>query len=235
MPKKKARATEKKDEEDKSDTRIVNLFLILVIGPAIIVSSVATRYYVGGLVGAALIIWGVWETPEVHPTLKLVFNWKNRNKTQRVEVKQSPDAKVLTAGRDVNVFNLPPEKEPVQEPVEEPLEEPEKVYVDTPDHPIIDDTPVLPPKKEISYNLTIRKDETFTIEVNADYPVSVELISMLEWENKLKGVRYSAEKYRDKVKNANIEYLGRRGGDFVLWVYNDSRKQQIGVRVWKET
>lgn len=109
------------------------------------------------------------------------------------------------------------------------------MYVDQPDRAIIDDTPVLPPKKEISYNLTIKKDETVTIEVDADSPVTTELISMLEWETKLKGGRYSAIKYRDKVRNANIEYEATRGGDYVIWVFNDSRaKQQIGVRVWKE-
>jgi len=54
-------------------------------------------------------------------------------------------------------------------------------------------------------------------------------------ETKLKGERYCAEKYRDKVKNIHIEYETRRSEDYVLGVHNDSRvKQQIEVRVWND-
>jgi len=230
---KKSKSTKKKEEE-----KILYLALTFFLGPAVIGVSLWALNFVGVGVGVFLEAWGIWGLPEIHPYLKVIINWKNRNKTQtqQVEVKQSPDANVLTAGRDVNVFNIPRGKEPVVEPAEEPVEEPEKVYIDAPDHPIIDDTPVLPPKKEISYNLNLKKDETVAIEVNADYPATTELISMLEWETKVQGGKYSAEKYRDKAKNANIEFTARRGGDYVIWVYNDSRnKQQIGVRVWKES
>src|SRR5260370_38924366 len=87
---------------------------MVVIGPAIIVSSTATKYYVGDLVGVALIGWGVWETPEIHPYLKIIVHWKSRSQSggQNAEVNRSPNAQVNQAGRDINVFNLPPGNHP---------------------------------------------------------------------------------------------------------------------------
>ena len=98
----------------KSKNPLLNLFLMVVIGPAIIVSSTATKYYVGDLVGVALIGWGVWETPEIHPYLKIIVHWKSRSQSggQNAEVNRSPNAQVNQAGRDINVFNLPPGNHP---------------------------------------------------------------------------------------------------------------------------
>lgn len=90
LSKKKGSAAEKKA---KSKNPLLNIMLMVVLGPAIIVSSVATRYFAGGLVGLALILWGMWETPEIHPYLKLVINWKTRSKTQPNRLKSS---RVLT-------------------------------------------------------------------------------------------------------------------------------------------
>jgi len=233
LSKKKSKAGEKKDEEDKSDNRLLNLFLMLVIGPAIIASSVVTRYYVGGLVGFALILWGVWETPEIHPYLKLVINWKSRK--QQVDVKESPGSKVVSVqgdvGRDVNIFQVSPENEPAQQ-VPNPV--PSGVTYEIAPYPTIDDTPILEPKSATTYPLRLSKDDSLTIEVNADQPVSVELLTMLEWENKSENRKYDAERYRDSVRNAKIDYKPRRGGEYVLWVYNENRiRQQVGVRVTK--
>ncbi len=87
----------------KSKNPLLNLFLMVVIGPAIIVSSTATKYYVGDLVGVALIGWGVWETPEIHPYLKIIVHWKSRSQSggQNAEVNRSPNAQVNQAGRDI--------------------------------------------------------------------------------------------------------------------------------------
>ena len=185
---------------------------MILVGPAIIVSSIGTGYYYGALLGVALEAWGIWETPEIHPYLKLVFNWKTRNRSPDVQLDQSPNSNPVTiggdVGGDVNVYSVSPEKERV---AKEP--ESEQYSVETPARPVIDDTPLLLSKKDISYTITFKKDEDITVEVNADYPVTVELISFLEWEKKRQDERYSAEKYRTKVKNANIEF---------------------SVRVWKE-
>lgn len=208
---------------------------MLVIGPAIIVSSVATRYYVGGLVGSALILWGVWETPEIHPYLKLIINWKSRK--QNVEVNQSPNAKVVAVGgdvgRDVNIYHLQPKTEPLQTaPQQKP--EPEEATAEIAPHPLIDDTPMLGPKRDISYNISLKKDSEYLIEVNSDEPVDVELISATEWIRKAENpkYRYTVERSRSFVRNANIIFVPRRSGDWVLYILSYGRlKQQLGVRV----
>ena len=88
---------------------------MLVIGPAIIVSSVATRYYVGGLVGLALVLWGVWETPEIHPYLKVIINWKSRKQVAQIKDSSISGIGNVQAQRDV-IIQVPkdgesPEKE----------------------------------------------------------------------------------------------------------------------------
>lgn len=106
MSKRKRKATEKKDEEDKSENRLFYLILMIVVGPAIIVSSVGTRYYYGVLLGIALEAFGIWETPEIHPYLKLVINWKGRKQT--VKVQNSPGSQTVTAqGETVTQIIVP--------------------------------------------------------------------------------------------------------------------------------
>ena len=95
MSKKKGKATEKKNDEEKSDNRLFYLILMIVVGPAIVVSSVGTRYYYGVLLGIALEAWGIWETPEIHSYLKLIINWRGRK--QAVKVQNSPGAQTVTA------------------------------------------------------------------------------------------------------------------------------------------
>jgi len=231
--KKKSKATEKKDEEDKSDSRLFYLILMILVGPSIIVTSVGTGYYYGVLLGIVLEAWGIWETPEIHPYLKLIINWKSRR--QQVDVKESPGSKVVSVqgdvGRDVNIFQGSPENEPAQQ-VPNPVSG--GVTYEIAPYPTIDDNPVLAPKSATTYPLRLSKDDRLTIEVNADQPVSVELLTMLEWENKSKNRKYDAERHRDSVRNANIGYEPRRGGEYILWVYNEGRiRQQVGVRVTK--
>ena len=212
---------------------------MLVIGPAVIVSSVATRYYVGGLVGSALILWGVWETPEIHPYLKLVINWKSRK--QNVEVNQSPNAKVVAVGgdvgRDVNIYHLPPQTEPLKK-VPEPEPEPEEATLEIAPHLLVDETPMLGPKQEISYNVSLQKDSEYLIEVNSDESVDVELISATEWIRSSDNpkYRYNVERSRSYVRNANITFVPRRSGDWVLYILSHSKlKQQLGVRITQES
>src|SRR5438094_293437 len=114
MPK-KSKSTKKKEEE-----KILYLALTFFLGPAVIGASLWALNFVGVGVGVFLEAWGIWGLPEIHPYLKVIINWKNRNKTQtqQVEVKQSPDAKVNTAGRDVNVYNISPESQGVPDPTQ---------------------------------------------------------------------------------------------------------------------
>ncbi len=235
MSKSRAKTRKKQagqQEEDKSENRLFYLVMMLVIGPAAIVGSVGTGYYIGILLGLAFIFWGVWETPEIHPYLKLIINWKSRK--QQVDVSESPGSKVVSlqgdVGRDVNVYQVSSDSESVED-ANRP-----RTYWGIAPSPSIDDTPMLEPKTATTYSLRVSKDETLTIEVNSDEPVSVELLSLLEWENKSQNRRYAAERYRDKVRNSNIIYEARRSGEYVLWVYNESRtKQQLGVRVTRST
>ena len=231
--KKKSKATEKKDEEDKSDSRLFYLILMILVGPSIIVTSVGTGYYYGVLLGIVLEAWGIWETPGIHPYLKLIINWKSGR--QQVDVKESPGSKVVSVqgdvGRDVNIFQGSPENEPTQQ-IPNPVSR--GVTYEIAPYPTIDNSPVLEPKSATTYPLRLSKDDRLTIEVNADQPVSVELLTMLEWENKSKNRKYDAERHRDSVRNANIGYEPRRGGEYILWVYNEGRiRQQVGVRVTK--
>jgi hypothetical protein len=67
------------------------------------------------LLGFALEVWGIWETPEIHPYLKLIINWKSRK--QNTTVSKSPGSKVVSTGdvgRDV-IVNFPPENAPAQD------------------------------------------------------------------------------------------------------------------------
>lgn len=204
---------------------------MIVIGPAIIVSSLGTGYYYGALLGLALELWGMWETPEIHPYLKLIINWKGRK--QVTQIKDSPvtDSNVVgnvQAEGDVHIYQAP---KFVQS---EPLKE---VSLETPAPPIVDETPLLKGKGEISYNVTFQKGSAYLIEVNSDEPVSVELISSTEWirwsENPKYG--YTVERSRDYVKNANIHFEPRRSGDWVVYIRNESRvEQQVGIRVTEE-
>src|SRR6267143_6188444 len=98
--KKKSKATEKKDEEDESNDRLFALLLMILAGPAVIATSIVTRYYLGVLLGIFLEAWGIRDTPEIHPYLKLIINWKP--KSQSASVKQSTNAQVNQAQRDVN-------------------------------------------------------------------------------------------------------------------------------------
>jgi len=212
---------------------------MLVIGPAIIVSSVATRYYVGGLVGSALILWGVWETPEIHPYLKLIINWKSRK--QIVEVNQSPNSKVVAVGgdvgRDVNIYHIPPPTVPIPR-APEPEPEPKELTVEVAPHSLIDDTPMLGPKQDVSYNVSLQKDSGYLIEVNSDEPVDVELVSATEWIRSSENpkYRYDVERSRSYVRNANITFVPRRSGDWVLYILSHSRlKQQLGVRITEKS
>ena len=79
-----------------------------------------------------------------------------------------------------------------------------------------------------------KKDSEYLIEVNSDEPVDVELISGLEWIRRADNpkYRYNVERSRSYVRNANISFVPRRSGDWVLYVLSRSRvKQQLGVRV----
>ena len=113
-----------------------------------------------------------------------------------------------------------------------------KVSFETPTPSIVDETPILKVKGEVSYNVTFRKDSAYLIEVNSDEYVSVELISATEWIRKSENpkYRYTVERSRDYVKNANISFEPRRSGDWVIYIRNESRiEQQVGVRVTEET
>ncbi len=92
---------------------------MIVVGPAIIISSLGTGYYYGALLGLALELWGIWETPEIHPYLKLIINWKSRK--QDVKVSDSPGSNVITV-QDVkrDVIIQVPEKKALQEDAHQP-------------------------------------------------------------------------------------------------------------------
>lgn len=58
--------------------------------------SIFSLNYAGILLGLALEAWGIRETPEIHPYLKLIINWKGRKQT----VKNSPGAFALQGDRN---------------------------------------------------------------------------------------------------------------------------------------
>lgn len=102
----KTRKQAGQQEEDKSDNRLVYLVMMLVIGPAAIVGSVGTGYYLGVLLGLAFILWGVWETPEIHPYLKLIINWKSRKQVSQIKDSSISGSNIVSnvqAQRDVNI------------------------------------------------------------------------------------------------------------------------------------
>jgi len=105
-----------RSKKAESDNRLFYLILMILVGPGIIASSVGTGYYYGVLLGIALEAWGIWETPEIHPYLKLIINWKSRK--QGVKVDQSPGAQTITAGRDAVVYNPPPLSQQAQDPTQ---------------------------------------------------------------------------------------------------------------------
>jgi hypothetical protein len=118
LPRKSKKSKTKAEREEQSENRLFYLVLMLVVGPAIIISSLGTGYYYGALLGLALEAWGIWETPEIHPYLKLIINWKSRKQT--IQFKDSPvkDSNVVSniqAQRDVNIFQVSPKKESAQD------------------------------------------------------------------------------------------------------------------------
>jgi hypothetical protein len=113
LSRKSRKAKAKAKSEEQSENRLFYLVLMLVVGPAIIISSLGTGYYYGALLGLALEVWGIWETPEIHPYLKLIINWKSRK--QDVKVNDSQGSNVITVQdvkRDI-IIQLP-EKKPAQ-------------------------------------------------------------------------------------------------------------------------
>ncbi len=107
MSKKRKKSKKREDEE-----KLLYLALTFFLGPAVLGVSLYSLNFVGAGVGVFLEALGIWGLPEIHPYLKMVptiiINWKSGNKTQQVEVNQSPNAQVNQAGRDLNVFNLQP-------------------------------------------------------------------------------------------------------------------------------
>lgn len=119
MSGKSKRAKTKAKKKEQSKDRLLNLSLMVLLGPAVIASSIGTGYYYGVLLGIVLELWGMWETPEIHPYLKLIVNWKSRK--QDVKVNDSPGSNVITV-QDVkrDVIIQVPEKKPVQEDAGQP-------------------------------------------------------------------------------------------------------------------
>ncbi len=113
LPRKSKKAKTKALKEEQSENRFFYLLLMVFVGPAVIAGNIGTGYFYGALFGAALELWGLWETPEIHPYLKLIINWKSRK--QNVKVSQSPGAQTLTAGRDL-VYNPPPQSREAEVP-----------------------------------------------------------------------------------------------------------------------
>lgn len=90
MPKKKS---------TKQEERAFYLLLIFFLGPALMGYSIFSLNYAGVLLGLALEAWGIRETPEIHPYLKLIINWKGRK--QVVKVKGSPGAQTVAAQAEI--------------------------------------------------------------------------------------------------------------------------------------
>lgn len=119
LSKKSKRAKTKAEKEEQSENRLFYLVLMVVVGPAIIASSLGTGYYYGALLGLALEAWGIWETPEIHPYLKLIVNWKSRKQTTQFKdspVKDSNIVSNIQAERDVNIFQVSPKAQPASQP-----------------------------------------------------------------------------------------------------------------------
>lgn len=95
---------QKKQRKEDSENRFFYLLLIVLIGPAVIGGSIATGYYVGVLFGLALIFWGIWETPEIHPNLKLIINWKGRKSA--IQIRDSPGSQAVAVAGDRNQILL---------------------------------------------------------------------------------------------------------------------------------
>ena len=228
MTKRKSRAGENEDDEpdEAGENRDwVGEGILAVIGLWLIYSSNWNWL----LIGIGAVFAG---TPVLQiPAIRIYINNKTGLRIFQVRQSHISGSNVVGSAKEVHQELHYHEAPMIVQPPER--ESKETGEVESSETPTIEQTPILQPKAEISYYISFKKNEDVAIEVNADYPVSVELISKLEWDTKQKGGRYTAEKYRYKVKNANIEFEARRGGDYVLWVFNDSRiKQQIGVRVW---
>jgi len=98
---------------------------------------------------------------------------------------------------------------------------------------IVDEAVVIQPKEAKEYSIRLRKSQFVTIEANADYPITLELINkteLLKAESKGSDSP-EVEKSKTNVRNATIEYEAKRNGTWFVHVHNDQRKTPLEVGV----
>lgn len=98
---------------------------------------------------------------------------------------------------------------------------------------IVDEAVVIQPKETKEYSIRLKKGQFVTIEANADYPITLELISKTEvLKAESKGSDSpEVEKSRTNVRNATIQYEAKRNGTWFIHVHNDQRKTPLEVGV----
>jgi len=98
---------------------------------------------------------------------------------------------------------------------------------------IVDEAVIIQPKDAKEYSIQLKKGQFATIEANADYPITLELINKTELlKAESKGSHSpEVEKSRTNVRNATIEYEAKRNGTWFVHVHNDQRKTPLEVGV----
>ncbi len=101
----------------KEEERLLYLALTFFLGPAVMGVSLWALNFTGFFVGVFLEAWGIWGTPEIHPYLKLIINWKSRKQDVKVSQSQGSNVIAVQGGvkRDV-IIQTPPiaQKDPLQ-------------------------------------------------------------------------------------------------------------------------
>lgn len=128
-----------------------------------------------------------------------------------------------------------PELKPKPEPVFRPV--PESVVEEIPEglHEtgvLVDSAVEIEPKEMWEHGVALRKGDSVRIEVNADEPVDIDLVTRPEREKIIKSRTYTPERSRTWVRNATMEFDARRTGLWFVLVKNPNRKPvEAGVKI----
>lgn len=187
---------------------------ILIIGVtgtvaflAIGASGVLPWEFAGSVAAALMIGWVFNEVKE---------QFKTKKEPVETKARQEPEPK--------------PEFRPVPESVVEEI--PEDIHETG---VLVDSAVEIEPKEMWEHGVALRKGDTVRIEVNADEPVDVDLVTRPEREKIIQGRTYAPERSRSWVRNADMEYEARRTGLWFVLISNENKKPvEVGVRITVE-
>jgi len=220
LPKKKSRATEKKDEEDQSGETDRNDWLtrLLIMAVGIIIIVAGGWDFRTGILGAALFLGPLFEAPEFRVLVKVTINRVSGKQVFQIQQSNISGSNVVGSAQEVHFHEAP--KTIIQPPAPETQPQPEE-----PDWEV-DEEFTLEPDGYREFRFELEEGDRLVGSVEADEDVSCYVLGRLSVKSFEDGENFNPYWENEDITRTKVSYVAEAGRTCFFVVYRDEDEDE---------